>query len=206
MLLKTCKKCLDDRDKRYKPCIEKQKFISEEKGYLFPCGEMERAREVWWSEPCKGKDQCHRESAGVKSVINSFIQSGNDVIPADDLFTADGEVFLSRSPSSKFFNLWHKRKMVSSTDFWCVPSNRRRCAKRTSTTSRNWLMKVFWKTSYVRSLKVNIAKWSSPNSYFTNPKTVWFPCLQQLLRSWVTSFLAGSRCNEASLCLSTIVS
>ena len=41
-----------------------------------------------YNEPCKGKDQCDRESAGVKSVINSFIQSGNVVISADDLFTA----------------------------------------------------------------------------------------------------------------------
>ena len=33
-----------------------------------------------YNEPCKGKDQCDRES--VKSVINSFNQSGNDLFIA----------------------------------------------------------------------------------------------------------------------------
>ena len=41
-----------------------------------------------FNEPCKGKDQCDRESAGAKAVINSFVNSGNDLLTAEDLCTA----------------------------------------------------------------------------------------------------------------------
>ena len=41
-----------------------------------------------YNEPCKGKDQCDRESAGVKSVMNSYICSGKDMVNADDMFSA----------------------------------------------------------------------------------------------------------------------
>ena len=41
-----------------------------------------------YNEPCKGKDQCDRESAGAKAVMNSFVGSGHDVISANDVFTA----------------------------------------------------------------------------------------------------------------------
>ena len=37
-----------------------------------------------FNEPCKGKDQFDRESAGAKAVINSYVSSGNDVMRADD--------------------------------------------------------------------------------------------------------------------------
>ena len=41
-----------------------------------------------FNEPCKGKGQCDRESAGAKAVINSYVSSGNDVMRADDVFHA----------------------------------------------------------------------------------------------------------------------
>ena len=41
-----------------------------------------------YNEPCKGKDQCDRESAGAKSVINSFVNSGSDLVSANDLHDA----------------------------------------------------------------------------------------------------------------------
>ena len=41
-----------------------------------------------YNEPCKGKDQCDRESAGAKAVMNSFVNSGKDMINANDLYTA----------------------------------------------------------------------------------------------------------------------
>ena len=41
-----------------------------------------------FNEPCKGKDQCDRESATVKSLINSYVDNGNDLISAEDIFNA----------------------------------------------------------------------------------------------------------------------
>ena len=41
-----------------------------------------------YNEPCKGKDQCDRESAGVKTVMNSFVSSGKDMMNANDMFVA----------------------------------------------------------------------------------------------------------------------
>ena len=41
-----------------------------------------------FNEPCKGKDQCDRESAGAKRVINSYLESGQDVMTADDVYEA----------------------------------------------------------------------------------------------------------------------
>ena len=39
-----------------------------------------------FKEPCKGKDQCDRESAGAKSVMSSFVNSGNNLMSATDMF------------------------------------------------------------------------------------------------------------------------
>ena len=41
-----------------------------------------------YNEPSCGKDQCDRESAGAKSVIRSFVDAGNDLMTAEDIYTA----------------------------------------------------------------------------------------------------------------------
>ena len=41
-----------------------------------------------YNEPSRGKDQCDRESAGAKSVIRSFIDAGNDLTTAEDVYHA----------------------------------------------------------------------------------------------------------------------
>ena len=41
-----------------------------------------------YNEPCCGKDQCNRESAVAKNLIHSFVDAGNDVIFANDIFKA----------------------------------------------------------------------------------------------------------------------
>ena len=41
-----------------------------------------------YNEPCRGKDQCDRESLGAKSLINSYVESGNDLLNTTDLFNA----------------------------------------------------------------------------------------------------------------------
>ena len=39
-----------------------------------------------FNEPCKGKDQCDRESAAAKTVIRSFLDAGNNVVSAKDIY------------------------------------------------------------------------------------------------------------------------
>ena len=41
-----------------------------------------------YNEPCRGKDQCDRESSGAKSLINSYVECGNDLLNITDLFNA----------------------------------------------------------------------------------------------------------------------
>ena len=41
-----------------------------------------------YNEPCRGKDQCDRESSGAKSLINSYVESGNDLLTTMDVFHA----------------------------------------------------------------------------------------------------------------------
>jgi len=41
-----------------------------------------------YNEPCRGKDQCDRESAGAKSVMRSYVDAGNDILTATDIFKA----------------------------------------------------------------------------------------------------------------------
>ena len=41
-----------------------------------------------YNEPCKGKDQCDRESAVAKNIINSFDDAGNDLMTAEDVHKA----------------------------------------------------------------------------------------------------------------------
>ena len=41
-----------------------------------------------YNEPCRGKDQCDRESAGCKTVINSFVNAGNNLLSATAIFDA----------------------------------------------------------------------------------------------------------------------
>ena len=45
---------------------------------------------VWYdyNEPCCGKDQCDQESVVAKNLIRSFVDAGNDVISANDIFKA----------------------------------------------------------------------------------------------------------------------
>ena len=49
------------------------------------------SREIYrydFNEPCCGKDQCDRESAYTKTLIRSFVDAGNDVVCAEDLYSA----------------------------------------------------------------------------------------------------------------------
>ena len=39
-----------------------------------------------FNEPCCGKDQCDGESAAAKSILRSFIDAGNDVMNAEDVY------------------------------------------------------------------------------------------------------------------------
>ena len=41
-----------------------------------------------YNEPCRGEDQCDRESAAAKSIINSFVDAGNDLMTAQDVYKA----------------------------------------------------------------------------------------------------------------------
>ena len=41
-----------------------------------------------YNEPCKGKYQCDRESAGAKQVVNSYIESAHDILSDDDIYDA----------------------------------------------------------------------------------------------------------------------
>ena len=41
-----------------------------------------------YNEPCRGKDQCDQESAAAKSIINSFVDAGNDLMTAEDVYKA----------------------------------------------------------------------------------------------------------------------
>ena len=41
-----------------------------------------------YNKPSHRKNQCDRESVGAKSVIRSFVDAGNDLITAEDIYTA----------------------------------------------------------------------------------------------------------------------
>lgn len=41
-----------------------------------------------FNEPCRGRDQCDRESAAASSIINSFVDAGNDLVSAEDVYKA----------------------------------------------------------------------------------------------------------------------
>ena len=41
-----------------------------------------------FNEPCRGKDQCDREAAGAKSLIQSYVDAGHDLECAEDIYTA----------------------------------------------------------------------------------------------------------------------
>ena len=41
-----------------------------------------------FNEPCKGKDECDRESASDKTIIRSYVDAGNDLMSAEDVFNA----------------------------------------------------------------------------------------------------------------------
>ena len=41
-----------------------------------------------YNEPCKGKDQCDHKSAGVKHLMRSHVDAGNDIIAALDVVSA----------------------------------------------------------------------------------------------------------------------
>ena len=41
-----------------------------------------------YNEPCKGKDQCDRKSAGAKNLMRSYVDAGNDIITALGIATA----------------------------------------------------------------------------------------------------------------------
>ena len=39
-----------------------------------------------FNEPCRGKDQCDRESANAKTILRSYLCAGNDVMTAEDIY------------------------------------------------------------------------------------------------------------------------
>ena len=39
-----------------------------------------------FNEPCKGKNQCDRESATSKSLMSSYNDAGSDIIIAEDIY------------------------------------------------------------------------------------------------------------------------
>ena len=39
-----------------------------------------------YNEPCKGKDQCDREIAAAKTIIRSYLDAGNDLMNAEDIY------------------------------------------------------------------------------------------------------------------------
>ena len=41
-----------------------------------------------YNEPCSGKDQCDQESTTAKNIINSFVDAGNDMMTAEDVYKA----------------------------------------------------------------------------------------------------------------------
>ena len=68
-------------------------------------------RLLWYdyNEPCKGKDQCDRESAAAKTIIRSFVNAGNDLISADDVYKSlhygsgmkDGQISVAEADSER---------------------------------------------------------------------------------------------------------
>ena len=62
-----------------------------------------------YNEPCKGKDQCDRESAAAKTIIRSFVDAGNDLISADDVYKSlhygsgmkDGQISVAEADSER---------------------------------------------------------------------------------------------------------
>ena len=38
-----------------------------------------------FNNPCKGKDQCERESANAKTILRSYSQEKDDILTADDI-------------------------------------------------------------------------------------------------------------------------
>ena len=66
-----------------------------------------------YNEPCKGKDQCDRESESAKAVIRSYIDAGNDLMSSLDVFNdmhygfgvKDAMVFVAEIDSVQAFNL-----------------------------------------------------------------------------------------------------
>ena len=41
-----------------------------------------------YNESCKGKDQCDRESAAAKTILRSYVDAGNDLMTAEDIYEA----------------------------------------------------------------------------------------------------------------------
>ena len=41
-----------------------------------------------YNEPCRGEDQCDQEIAAAKSIINSLVHAGNDLMTAEDVYKA----------------------------------------------------------------------------------------------------------------------
>ena len=41
-----------------------------------------------YNEPCHGKDQCDLESAGAKCVMKNYVDAGNDLMTAENLYHA----------------------------------------------------------------------------------------------------------------------
>ena len=46
--------------------------------------------EPWTNEPRKGKAQCNRESAAVKSILHGYDDSGNSIRETEDIHIALG--------------------------------------------------------------------------------------------------------------------
>ena len=45
-------------------------------------------RQLDYNEPQKGKDQCNRESAVVRNMMRCFVDEGNDILTAEDIYKA----------------------------------------------------------------------------------------------------------------------
>ena len=56
--------------------------------YQLCCERQIKLRRYDYSEPCRGKGQSDRESAGAKCVLRSYVDAGNDLLTSEDIYHA----------------------------------------------------------------------------------------------------------------------
>ncbi|XP_065670094.1 uncharacterized protein LOC136088903 isoform X2 [Hydra vulgaris] len=74
-----------------------------------------------YNEPCCGKDQCDRESAVVKTILRSYVDSGNNLLTAEDIHKAmhysfgakDAKVAVAQISNDKTVVIGPKIKNIS---------------------------------------------------------------------------------------------